>query len=699
MYVGCYKSGNYTYVRVMETVRDPDTGKVTTKIIKKVGRLDQLEKLDPQVLEKLRKQYGGTKQEREESKLSQQASALQSLLQAQQDLALPNLCPTMNYGYMVLKKLWDEVLGLDRRLNYLQRTDIEAKFDFNTAASFLVFSKVLDPHSVLRTFAEKDFLIGDPAEEITLDDCYSTLGLLRQFKDKIFRGINRRLDEVYGEERSLLLFYDVTNAYFESPLTDEERALEQVDYEEQIQAIAEEAKALGKVSDDCFDSDGLVIKEKLPTEITQAIDEQKIRYLKMRGPSKEHRFDLPIVSVALIIDRNGFPMDFEVYSGNSSEFKTMKESVLKFKKKYQPKQAIVVADRGLNSAANLAMLQKEGFGFLMAQKVSSFSGELLEKMLDLDAYTNIDDEDPEFGKYRLVKDFVKVDPKSKEPISCTLMFTFNECRKKRDERILDELVTKVENKAAAKARLGPSASGWAELAQTADPKNSKTSTIIGVNQKVEASRRKRCGFAALVFKNAPLKQGTNTQEEGISETEIASIYHSLNRIEECFRIMKTHLGLRPMFVWQSDHVRGHITVCVLALLLIKLLQRRLYDEYGRKFSIERLCQSLNEANVTLVKLSSDCNFFLSKFSKVDHVRRGNEKKTTEELLSLLDSQQRQTQEPLIYLCMKAVGLKPIKGLVDRTSLARCLKTHYARDSDAVSELVLKQCFPNLYTTS
>ena len=698
MYVGCYKSGNYTYVRVMETVRDPDTGKVTTKIIKKVGRLDQLEKIDPQILEKLRKQYGGTKQEREESKISRQAKTLQSLLHSQQNLSLPNSYPSLNYGYMVLKKLWDDVLGLNRRLNYLQRTEIDAKFDFNTASSFLAFSKVLDPHSVLRTFAEKDFLIGDPTKEITLEHCYSTLGLLRRFKDKIFRGINHRLDEVYGEERSLLLFYDVTNAYFESPLTDEERGLEQVDHDEQLQAIALEAKALGEIGDDCFDADGLVIKEKLPAELIQEIEGRKIRFLKMRGPSKEHRFDLPIVSVALIIDRNGFPMDFEIYSGNASEFKTMKESILKFKKKYHTKQAIVVADRGLNSASNLAMLQKEGFGFLMAQKVSTFSGELLEKMLDLEAYANIDDSDPDFGKYRIEKDFVKIDPKSKEEINCTLMFTFNECRKKRDERILDELVTKVENKAAAKARLGPSATGWAELAQTADPKNKKTSTIIGVNKKVEESRRKRCGFSALVFKSAPSEEDDTNNTECISDKEIASIYHSLNRIEECFKIMKKHLGLRPMYVWQSDHVRGHVTVCVLALLLIKLLQKKLYDEYGVKASIESICQCLNEANVTLVKLSSECSFFLPQFSKTDHVRKSCERMSTQELLSMLEVQNKNPQEPLINLCMQAVGSKPIKGIVDRTSLARCLKTHYAREEDAVSELVLKQCAPDLYIT-
>lgn len=72
--------------------------------------------------------------------------------------------------------------------------------------------------------------------------------------------------------------------------------------------------------------------------------------MRMRGPSKEHRSDLPLVSIALVIDKNGFPMDFEVFKGNSSEYRTMESTIRKLKDKYNIGHAIVVADRGLNSA-------------------------------------------------------------------------------------------------------------------------------------------------------------------------------------------------------------------------------------------------------------------------------------------------------------------------------------------------------------
>ena len=56
--------------------------------------------------------------------------------------------------------------------------------------------------------------------------------------------------------------------------------------------------------------------------------------MRMRGPSKEHRSDLPLVSIALVIDKNGFPMDFEVFKGNSSEYRTMESTIRKLKDKY-----------------------------------------------------------------------------------------------------------------------------------------------------------------------------------------------------------------------------------------------------------------------------------------------------------------------------------------------------------------------------
>lgn len=158
----------------------------------------------------------------------------------------------------------------------------------------------------------------------------------------------------------------------------------------------------------------------------------------MRGPSKEHRTDLPLVSVALVIDKNGFPMDFEVFAVNSSEFKTMAQTIDTLQKKYNFLKTVLVADRGLNSASNLKMLEDRGFGFLMSQKVSNLGGKLTDAMTDLSDYEDLVIGSPEHGKFKVIADYQKTNSQDPaETVSTTLVFTFSEKRKKRDEAILE----------------------------------------------------------------------------------------------------------------------------------------------------------------------------------------------------------------------------------------------------------------------
>ena len=153
----------------------------------------------------------------------------------------PESFPLLNYGYFVLRALWKQ-LGLHRLLLSIQDSKLRIKFDLNAVASFMVFSKVLDPHSVRFSFYDHDLFIADPLKNIRLQNCYDTLGFLKQYQERIFKTVNRKLDEEYGKERSLLIFYDVTNAYFESPLTDEEWQYQQKDYNERLEELLKQAK-------------------------------------------------------------------------------------------------------------------------------------------------------------------------------------------------------------------------------------------------------------------------------------------------------------------------------------------------------------------------------------------------------------------------------------------------------------------------
>lgn len=699
MYVSLFKSGKRTYVKLVEAYRKDGVKK--TRVIKTFGRLDELIKMDPQALEKLKAQYS------ENREAKKKATVEANLETAQRALSISNETdkkfaesptPMLHYGHCLLERVWDEDLGLTQKIEYIQNhSDTRVKFRFNDVARHMACLKVMDPSSVLYGFGHKDDFLGDPLRDVSLDNCYETLGFLKENKDELFRWINARLDAKFGKSRATMVFYDVTNVYFETPLTDAEKDYEQADFGDLVQAAAEEMNAAGDLEDDCFDDDGMVIPEKLPPSFWDIDDNDRLQYLRMRGPSKEHRTDLPLVSIALVIDQNGYAMDFEVYAGNASEFKTMKPSIKKLKEKYDIKNAVVVADRGLNSVANLKMLQELDLGFLVAQKVTNLSADIREKMFDLSRYTPFDPKDPASGKYQVIPNWQKTGFNG-ECVDCMLLFTFNEKRKRRDDKILDVMVDIVNKKAAAGAKIGPKKSGWAAIALT--DKNADC-PVLGVDEAVLAKKRQYSGFAAVVYEDSPstakalnpeTTEETTTEETVVEDKEkqrmlsgrsVAAQYPRLNRIEDSFRVMKSNLGLRPMFVRNSDHVRGHITVCCLALLMVRLLQHRL-EELGTPMSVTEICTSLNGACVSA--MAYDDRVMFCHTGHQANVRKGRERMLTKDLIALI--QEGKIKTALIPDLMRACGLQPLPRMGSLKELGSCLHRRFLTPKDAIPEVRL-----------
>lgn len=679
MYVTTNGSGNNKYVVLMESYRD-EHGKCCKRIIQRLGRLDALTKDDPDALAKLKQKYAGTMQrQRLELECERQTKATE-ILTASKAGAGEMPFPNLNYGHYPLLRLWEEDLGLKRKLNYLQRQHPKCGFDINEAASFMACTKIMDPHSILFSFGDKDSFLGDPAKNTNLDGFYEMLGLLHENKDDILRLINRRMDAAFGANRATLVFYDVTNTYFEAPLTDAERGYVQDDYAEQVQSYAEEALAKGILKEEHFDDNGALIADQLPQEFVNQLVEERLQYLRMRGPSKEHRFDLPLVSIVLVIDKFGFPMDFAVFPGNKSEVTAMEGVISNFKKKYSIENAIVVADRGLNSGRNLQMLKKQGFGFLVAQRITRLSKELTDRMTDLENYKDISPEHPEAGKFFVVPNWEKSITGTNETVPCTLVFTYNEKRRRRDELILDLQAELVRKKMAAGEKLGPRKSGWAKIALTEESVNSP---IIGIDEDLLNRQKRLCGFAAMVFQ---YPETGHEERHTFAESEIAGIYHQLNKIENCFRIMKSHLGLRPMYVRNSNQIKGHIMICFLALLMVLLLQHKLKMNHVH-LSIGRICRELRGATVSVIPNTPE--FLYAHTAKPTNRRKGRERMATKELLNMA----RKEKIPPSFMpdIMKAAGLTPLPRLCTRAELGRCLRTRFANDSDVVPELVYQDC--------
>lgn len=663
--------GKYTYIRLMENYVN-DKGRQSTRVIKTFGRKDILEKEDPDILEKLKARYQGQRAEMVAQNRAQELKKQLSESAAQGH----SFCPLLFYSNYLIKAVWDSQLHLDRKFKDLQTRQTKAKFDVNAAAFFMTLTKILDPHSILFSFGDKDSFVGNPGGGLTLDNFYDLYTYLAVFKDSIMGFVNRSVCKVTGKGKSSLLFYDVTNCYFETALSDQECGRRQCDFVEKLAEEMARAKSEGRLDESCFDEDGALNDSPKSLEFLEGMRKRKIEFLRMRGPSKEHRFDLPLVSIALVINEDGIPIDFSVYAGNASEYKTMSESIDTLKAKYNVEQSIVVADRGLNSAENLTMLTEKKLGFLVAQKVSCFDKEMTQVMFDEDGYKPIDEKHPEIGRYKVIPNWVKKGKRKSQDVTCTLVITFDEKRKKRDLAVLEVWEELVLKKQQDGQKLKPKQTGWSSIAQTAEKAESK---IIGIDQEAFERKRKLAGYAALVYKSAK----PEAQAAPIPNDSIASVYHRLNQIEDCFRIMKHNVGLRPMYVRNSNQIKGHILICVLALIILKLIQRRL-KEQNTALSFEEIINTLNRATTAVYKTGDSLLF--NQVSRPQNLRRGRERLSDQQILDLINTNK--IQGSYLPALFKAVGLEMPATVTSMHEMARSLGTRFHTPGDAVSPLVL-----------
>ena len=682
------RNGKNKYVVLKERVLSERTGKYSYRVLKRFGRRDAM---TDEAYEGLKAQYA---QGREEKRRLAASQHMETMLKAVEALELSlTVRPTpLNYGYYALKAIWNDVLQLNTKFAYLQKRT-RLQFDVNRAASFLAFQKVLEPTSILGSCNRRDEYVGDPLGDVVLDNCYDTYDFLKENKDSLLKFINKRMDAAYGTERATLVFYDVTNAYFEAPLTDAEMEYEQKDYFERFIEAAETLRDSGELDSKYWNADGELDIKSLPPDVVEKIDEAKIKYLRMRGPSKEHRTDLPIVSIVMVIDKYGFPMDFEVFSGNTSEFKSMPAVIDAFKKRYKINEAVVVADRGINSASNLNMLRKHELGFLVAQKVTQFPDRIKKKLFEDEKYRPINPNKPDEGRFRVIKNWTK--GKGDTTVKCTLVLTWNEKRAKRDNAILDALVSLIQAKKARGDKVGKSRSAWAQLVKT---ESDVEQPILGVNEEELQKKRRLAGYAAMVYaapgpesqpsstKEAPSLSVQKTDEPEMDDDEmpypLAATYKKLTEIEACFRIMKSQLGLRPMFVRNSNHIRGHITVCFLALLIIRIIQERLANA-GTALSIAEITRALRTAQVVPIKMKK--GFYYLSLGNRRSLRSADPWVSTADLIKRLRKGELQNQDQLA-LVMKACGLEVPATLCSRVELGQALGTRFSSDRAVIPPL-------------
>ena len=259
-------------------------------------------------------------------------------------------------------------------------------------------------------------------------------------------------------------------------------------------------------------------------------------------------------------------------------------------------RVIQVADKGLNCARNIYAAVKEandGYIFSKAIRGRTLSAEQKEWVLKVDdkynRWTEVrDDQGNLLYKYKTSKSITKsgkiveygnysykckINPDDDKDTEFTVkekrIVTYNPqlAKKQRAEinKEVEKLIDTLSYKNAVKKELGDSAKYVNFEAIDKDGKKIKIATSL--NEEKINEDLKFAGYNMIV-----------TSEIKADPKDIYRTYHNLWRIEESFRILKTYLESRPVFLSNEYTIYGHFLICYFSLTLIRLLELKVFND-------------------------------------------------------------------------------------------------------------------------
>lgn len=440
----------------------------------------------------------------------------------------------LNYGYKFLEAIYND-LGIDDFIHhYLKVSGNRCKFDVAQIFKFLVMSRILKPDSKRATFQLKDGYYDLPTD-FTLKEVYRALDVLDDFNFDFQEHLSEKIQKKIGRDVSNV-FYDVTNYYFE------------IDHP--------------KTTDD----------------------------LRQRGVSKEHRVD-PIVGMGLATDMNGLPVSMSVFSGNTGESTTLKPIIKEVKNSFKLGRMVVVADKGINSAANIDELINKGDGFVFSQILKETKGKRYhEKLFDKTGWEINRD-----GSYRYKlfdEEYVGKNAAGKKETRIRRVLLYwdkanaDRSESKRNEK-LEKAARSVKNNAYGIKKGVDEYTKEEIMDKETGEVYENIKKLKSVNLEKAEKDAKFDGYFCIV-----------TSELDYSEQRIRQVYNGLWRVEQSFRIMKSDLYARPVFVGTNNHIRAHFLICFTALLITRIIQHHMGESM---LSAERISTVLNACTCRLLK--------------------------------------------------------------------------------------------------
>ena len=291
---------------------------------------------------------------------------------------------------------------------------------------------------------------------------------------------------------------------------------------------------------------------------------------RRKGPSKENKKD-PIVGLGLLLDKHLLPVGMKMYPGNESEKPVFQDVIRQLKKQNSiVGRTIHVADKGLNCANNIAFSKKNGDGYLFSKSVKGLPEREKTWVLLDEGFSEVKDSN---GKvlYRY-KSCIDQFPYSvehngkKQTVRLTekRLLTYNPALATKKRYEINRMVEKAKSLTVSQAKRSDFGEA-SKYVNFTDAEGEKA--IVGINQAAIDNDLRFAGFNLLI-----------TSEVDMKDTDIYDTYHHLWRIEESFRIMKSDLDARPVFLQKEEAIKGHFLICYLTVLLERIFQFKILED-------------------------------------------------------------------------------------------------------------------------
>lgn len=385
--------------------------------------------------------------------------------------------------------------------------------------------------------------------DFELYDVYRALDIFSRESVNLQAYINNQIRKIIGRDQSFA-FYDVTNFYFEK------------------------------------DFNG------------------PIGTYPQKGVSKEHRLT-PIVQFGLFMDSNNIPVAMKTYPGNTSDSLTLQPSLNDVKKEFGLGRLIIVADKGLNSTSNIDYICNNNDGYVVSQILKGPKGKKYhEIMFDKNGYIGDDN-----FRYKIFEEEYESHINKKKTTirrRKVLIYWSKEdaayAKRKRQEKILKAQKELGNNAYTTDHANFVSDSNIITQYFVEETGEEATKSVRSINYDKFNEEEKFDGYFCII-----------TSELDYDYKKILDVYHHLSYIEESFRISKSDLETRPIYLITDNHIDAHLLTCFVSLIVVRLIQYKMGKD---KYSIDRLktvlqfctCEKINELFVHLDSVSGNYEF-------------------------------------------------------------------------------------------